>query len=156
MKIFIKNYSIEKMADLVKKRSLKKYQVRSLPFIRILSQEGFFTITQNKVIRTLCESDCHEVVSHDPWVLLLDKSETQSHLTYQVPLNHSKLKVMCHYYSVNKNKDGHLVQFVVEETHDISSGKYLVTDFYFEISKNLTESEIINNADLNVFLSLLN
>jgi len=156
MKIFIKNYSVKKMADLVKQRSLKKYHVRSYSFIRILSAEGVFTITPNKLIQTLCESDCHEMVSHNQWELLLDKSEIKTHLTYQVPFNHSNLKIMCHYYSVNKNKDYHSIQLVVEETYDITSGKYVVSDFYFEISKNLSESEIINNADLNVFLSLLN
>jgi hypothetical protein len=156
MKIFIKNYSVQEMADLVKQRSLKKYHIRSFSFIRILSEEGLFTITPNKLIRHVCQSDCHEIVLHNQWVLWLDKSEIQTHVTYQVPFNHLNFKVMCHYYSVNKNKDGHLIQLVVEETHNISSGKYVVSDFYFEVSKNLSESEIINNADLNVFLSLLN
>ena len=155
MKIFIKDYSVLQMAALTKQRLLKKYHVRSSEFARILSEEGFFTITQDKLIRNVHVSDCHVLLNHNQWTFLLDKSETRPQVAYQVPFNHITLEVICHYYSVNKNHP--LFQLVVEETCDTSSeASFVVTDFYFETHKNLTESEIINNADLNVFLSLLN
>jgi len=154
MKIFIKDYSVQQMAALTRQRLLKKYHIRSSEFIRILSEEGFFTITQNKLIQNVHHLDCHVLLNHNQWTLLLDKSETRPHVAYQVPFNHTTLEVVCHYYSVNKNNS--LIQLVVEETRDTDTNLYIVTDFYFETQKNLNESEIINNADLNVFLSLLN
>ena len=154
MKIFIKDYSVQQVAALIKQRLLKKYLVGSSVFIRILSEEGFFTITQNKLIQNVLHSDCHVLLNHNQWTLLLDKSETRPRVAYQVPFNHTTLEVVCHYYSVNKNNP--LIQLVVEETRDTDTNLYVVTDFYFETQKNLNESEIINNADLNVFLSLLN
>ena len=154
MKIFIKDYSVQQVAALTKQRLLKKYHIKSAEFIRILSEEGFFTITQNKLIQNVLHSDCHVLLNHNQWTLLLDKSETKPQVAYQVPFNHTTLEVVCHYYSVNKNNP--LIQLVVEETRDTDTNLYVVTDFYFETQKNLTDSEIINNADLNVFLSLLN
>jgi hypothetical protein len=154
MKIFIKDYSVQQMAALTKQRLLKKYHIRSSNFIHILSEEGFFTITQNKLIQNVLHLDCHVLLNHNQWTLLLDKSETRPQVAYQVPFNHTTLEVVCHYYSVNKNNP--LIQLVVEETRDTDTNLYVVTDFYFETHKNLSESEIINNADLNVFLSLLN
>ena len=154
MKIFIKDYLVQQMAVLTKQRLLKKYHIKSSEFIRILSEEGFFTITQHKLIQNVLYSDCHVLLNHNPWTLLLDKSETRPQVAYQVPFNHTTLEVMCHYYSVNKNNP--LIQLVVEETRDTDTNLYVVTDFYFKTQKNLSESEIINNADLNVFLSLLN
>ena len=155
MKIFIKDYSIPQLSALIKQRILKKYHDRSFKFIRILSEEGFFTVTQNKLIQIVHELDCHVLLNHNQWTFLLDKSETRPQVAYQVPFNHITLEVKSHYYSVNKNHP--LFQLVVEETRDTSSeASFVVTDFYFETHKNLTESEIIENADLNVFLSLLN
>ena len=155
MKIFIKDYSVQQMIALKKQRLLKKYHIRSSEFIRILSEEGFFTITQNKLIQNVHLSDCHVLLNYHQWTLLLDKSETRPQVAYQVPFNHTTLQVMCHYYSVNK-KNNPLIQLVLEETRDTDTNSYVVTDFYFETHKNLTDSDIINNVDLNVFLSLLN
>jgi hypothetical protein len=154
MKIFIKDYSVQQVAALTKQRLLKKYHIKSAEFIRILSEEGFFTISQDKLIQHILHSDCHVLLNHHRWTLLLDKSETRPQVAYQVPFNHTTLEVMCHYYSVNKNNL--VIQLVVEETRDTDTNLYVVTDFYFETQKNLNEPEIINNADLNVFLSLLN
>ena len=154
MKIFIKDYSIPQLSALIKQRILKKYHDRSFKFIRILSEEGFFTVTQNKLIQIVHELDCHVLLNHNKWTLLLDKSETKHQVVYQVPFNHVPLEVMSHYYSVSKSN--HLLQLVVEETRDTDTNAYTITDFYFQTHKNLTDSEIINNADLNVFLSLLN
>jgi hypothetical protein len=155
MKIFIKDYSVQQLAALVKQRLLKKYHIRTSRFIRILSEEGFFTVTQNRLIQNIHQSDCHVLLNHNQWTLLLDKSETNSPVAYQVPFNHTTLEVICHYYCINSNSNP-LIQLVVEETRDADTNLYIVTDFYFETHKNFTESEIINNADLNVFLSLLN
>lgn len=155
MKIFIKDYSLQQMAAVIKQRLLKTYLVRSSNFIRILSEEGFFTVTQHKLIQNINESDCHVLLNHNHWTLLLDKSETKPQVAYQVPFNHTTLEVICHYYSVNK-KNNSLIQLVVEETRYTDTSSYIITDFYFETHKNLTNTEIIDNADLNVFLSLLN
>jgi len=155
MKIFIKDYSLQQMAAVIKQRLLKTYLVRSSNFIRILSEEGLFTVTQHKLIQNVHESDCHASLNHHQWTLLLDKSETMPQVAYQVPFNHTTLEVMCHYYSVSKNNP--LIQLVVEETrYYTDTSSYVVTDFYFETHRNLTDTEIIDNADLNVFLSLLN
>ena len=143
------------MAALIKQRLLKKYHIRFSHITRIFSEEGFFTVTQHKLIQHVHHSDCHVLLSHPPWTLWLDKSETRTQVAYQVPLNHTTLEVIGHYYSVSK-KDNPLIQLVVEETCDRITGSYMVTDFYFETNKNMNESEIIDNADLNVFLSLLN
>lgn len=151
----MKDYSIQQTAALIKQRLLKKYHIRSSHFTRIFSEEGFFTVTQDKLIQHVHHSDCHVLLNHAPWTLWLDKSETRTQVAYQVPLNHTTLEVICHYYSVNK-KNNPLIQLVVEETRDTNTNSYTVTDFYFETNRNLTESEIIDNADLNVFLSLLN
>jgi hypothetical protein len=155
MKIFIKDYSVQQTAALIKQRLLKTYHIRSFNFTRILSEEGFFIVTPNKLIQHIHESDCHVLLNHPQWTLWLDKSETRPRVAYQVPFNHTTLEVICHYYSVNK-KNNPLIQLVVEETRDTNTNSYTVTDFYFETNRNLTESEIIDNADLNVFLSLLN
>jgi len=152
MKLYIKNYDIKTKAKNLKE-IFKKHCTKTNKSIRILSDKGMFTVTDKKLQQHHVVENCHaELVSNNnKWNFILDKSETQTTTVYQMPFNHFKIQITCHYYSLSN-----LIQLVVEETFQPDTNKNVVTDFYFEVSSKLNDPEIINNDELNVFLSTLN
>jgi len=152
MKLYIKNYNIQNNVEAIKE-ILKKYCTKQTESVRILSDKGIFTVTNKKLQQQNVLLDCQlELVSkNNKWNLILDKSEIHHTNVHQIPFNHLKLKMTSHYYSLSN-----LIQLVVEKTYHPETNKNVVTDFYFEISSKCTDFEIINNDELNVFLSTLN
>jgi hypothetical protein len=152
MKLYIKNYNIQTKAENLKE-ILKKHCTKKKESVHILSDKGMFTVTDKKLQQHHVVENCHaELVSNNnKWNFILDKSETQTTTVYQIPFNHLKFKITTHSYSLSNS-----IQLVIQETFQPDTNKNVVTDFYFDISNKLNESEIINNDELNVFLSTLN
>ena len=152
MKLYIKNYNIQTRTATMTE-IIKKYCTQKNKTVRILSDKGIFTVTNKKIQQHIVILDCHAELksNNNKWEFILDKSEIHSTLVHQIPLNHFKLIITTHYYSLSN-----LIQLVIEETFQPDTNKNVVTDFYFEISNKLNDHEIINNDELNVFLSTLN
>ena len=92
--------------------------------------------------------------------LLLDKSAFKNETVHYLPLNHVDSCITTFYYSVNPKSK---IKLVIEGTYEMDDDKitnkyqnFIPTNFYFEVQTEITDFELLNNDDLNVFLSVLN
>ena len=97
--------------------------------------------------------------------LLLDKSMYKNEIVHYLPLNHIDSYIISFNYAINsKSKIILVIEGKYEnENENENSNKitnkyhnFIPTNFYFEVPNEKTNFELLNNDDLNVFLSLLN
>ena len=89
-------------------------------------------------------------------------------IVYQLPFSYIDSHITTFYYAINSNKfNKSKIKLVVEGNYEneitdkekITTNKYYnfsPTNFYFEAPNEKPDFELLNNDDLNVFLSLLN
>ena len=158
MKIYIKNY---KVIDILKKlKLLDQYYINTKNNIEIISDEGIFYINDKKFYKMKIISDKLVELRSNDLELLLDKSVFNNESVYYLPLNHINTDITTFYYSINpKSKIVLVIEGKYEMDDDKITNKYhnfTPTNFYFEVPNEKTNFELLNNDDLNVFLSLLN
>ena len=158
MKIYIKNY---KVIDILKKlKLLDQYYINTKNNIEIISDEGIFYINDKKFYKMKIISDKLVELRSNDLELLLDKSVFNNESVHHLPLNHINTDITTFYYSINpKSKIVLVIEGKYEMDDDKITNKYhnfTPTNFYFEVPNEKTNFELLNNDDLNVFLSLLN
>ena len=158
MKLYIKNY---KVMDILKKLKLfDQYYINTKNNIEIISDEGIFYINDKKFYKMKIISDKLVELRSNDLELLLDKSVFNNESVYYLPLNHINTDITTFYYSINpKSKIVLVIEGKYEMDDDKITNKYhnfTPTNFYFEVPNEKTNFELLNNDDLNVFLSLLN
>ena len=158
MKLYIKNY---KVMDILKKLKLfDQYYINTKNNIEIISDEGIFYINDKKFYKMKIISDKLVELRSNDLELLLDKSVFNNESVHHLPLNHINTDITTFYYSINpKSKIVLVIEGKYEMDDDKITNKYhnfTPTNFYFEVPNEKTNFELLNNDDLNVFLSLLN
>ena len=170
MKIYIKNY---KPIDILKKiKVIDCYFYNTKNSIEIISDDGIFYIDNKRFYKiNVILDELFELRSNN-FDLLLDKSKYNNDVVYQLPLEHINSNITTFYYNINiKSK----IKLVIEGKYDATDNEisnneitnngekiinkyhnFIPTNFYFEVSNEKTDFELLNNDDLNVFLSLLN
>ena len=156
MKIYIKNY---KVIDILKKlKLLDQYYINTKNNIEIISDEGIFYINDKKFYKMKIISDKLVELRSNDLELLLDKSVFNNESVHHLPLNHINTDITTFYYSINpKSKIVLVIEGKYEMDDDKITNKYhnfTPTNFYFEVPNEKTNFELLNNDDLNVFLSL--
>jgi hypothetical protein len=170
MKIYIKDY---KPTDILKKiKSIDEYFCNTKNSIELISDEGNFYIDDKKFYKINIISDELVKLRSNNFDLLMDKSVYKNDIVHQVPLVHIESYVTAFYYAVNlKSK----IRLVIEGNYDViyneitdnkvfDKNKIIINkyhnfspiNFFFEAPNEKTAFELLNNDDLNVFLSLLN
>jgi hypothetical protein len=160
MKIFINNYN---PVDIFKKiKTIDEYFCSKKNYIEIISDDGIFYIDEKRFYKMNIISDELVKLRSNNLDLLLDKSVHNNDIVYQVPLVHIESYITTFYYAVNlKSK----IKLVVEGNYEVIDKdkiimnkyyKFTPNNFYFEAPNEKTDFELLNNDDLNVFLSLLN
>jgi hypothetical protein len=160
MKIYIKNY---KPSDIFKKiKLIDEYFSSKKTIIEIISDEGIFYVDEKKFYKLNIISDELVKLRSNNFDLLLDKSVYNNDIVYQVPLVNIDSYITTFYYAINlKSK----IRLVIEGNYEsIDKNKIIINkyhnfspnNFYFEVPNEKTDFELLNNDDLNVFLSLLN
>ena len=164
MKIYIKNY---KPVDILKKiKLIDEYFFSKKNNIEIISDEGIFYIDEKKFYKMNVISDELVKLRSNSFDLLLDKSVYNNDIVYQVPLVHVDSSITTFYYVINSKSKIRLVVEGIYYINDkiIDKDKIIINkyhnfspnNFYFEAPNEKTNFELLNNDDLNVFLSLLN
>jgi hypothetical protein len=169
MKIYINNYNPQ---DILKKiKLIDQYFSSKKNNTEIISDDGIFYIDEKRFYKVNIISDELVKLRSNNLELLLDKSVYNNDIVHQVPFDHIDFHITTFYYAVNSNKFNKFkIKLVVEGNYDVSDNKVIdkdkiiinkyhnfsPTNFYFEAPNEKTEFEILNNDDLNVFLSLLN
>jgi hypothetical protein len=158
MKLYIKNY---KPIDILKRfKLLDDYYINTKNIIEIISDEGIFYINDKKFYKMKIISDKLVELRSNDLELLLDKSVFNNESVHYLPLNHVESCITTFYYSISaKSKIVLIIEGKYEMDDDKITNKYhnfIPTNFYFEVPNEKTNFELLNNDDLNVFLSLLN
>lgn len=163
MKIYIKNYN--PMNILKKVKLIDEYFYSMKNSTEIISEEGIFYIDDNKFYKIDVILDELVEFRIKTYEILLDKTIYNKNLVHQLPLEHINSHITSFYYSINQKSkiklviEGEYKSIYKNENNNEIINKYqdfYPTNFYFEAPNEKTEFEIINNDDLNVFLSLLN
>jgi len=169
MKIYIKNYNPKNIQK--KLKLLDDYYINTKNSIEIISDEGIFYINDKKFYKmNIILDKLSELRSNDS-ELLLDKSVFNNETVHYLPLNHINTHITTFYYSINHKSK---IKLVIEGKYEINSDDTIENEndntkiitnkyynfspinFYFEVPNEITDFELLNNDDLNVFLSLLN
>jgi len=158
MKLYIKNY---KPIDILKKiKLLDEYYFNIKNSIEIISDEGIFYINDKNFYKMNVILDKLSELKSNDLELLLDKSVFKNETVHYLPLNHINSHITAFYYFINpKSKIKLVIEGKYEMDDDKITNKYenfSPTNFYFEVQNEITDFELLNNDDLNVFLSLLN
>lgn len=158
MKIYIKNYNPKNI--LKKFKILDDYYISSKNSIEIISDEGIFYVNDKNFYKMNIILDKLSELRSNDLELLLDKSVFKNETVHHLPLNHINTSVTKFHYSINPKSK---LKLVIEGTYEMDDDKitnkyqnFIPTNFYFEVQNEITDFELLNNDDLNVFLSLLN
>jgi len=163
MKLYIENYN---PSNLLKKlKLLDEFYINTKNSIELISDEGIFYITDNKFYKMNVILDKLTELRSNNLLLLLDKSVYNNDVVHQLPLNHVDTNITTFYYAINsKSKIKLVIEGEYRENIDEIIDKqitnkydnFIPINFYFEVPKEKTNFELLNNDELNVFLSLLN
>jgi hypothetical protein len=158
MKLYIKNY---KPCDILKKiKLLDDYYLNTKKSIEIISDEGIFYIDDKNFYKINIILDKLVELRSSNLELLLDKTLFNNVKVNHLPLNHYCTGITSFYYAINSKSK---IKLIIEGKYEINEDKitnkyhnFIPANFYFEIPNEKTNFEILNNDDLNVFLSILN
>ena len=172
MKIYIKEYN---PMDVLKKiKLIDEYYYSTKKYIEIISDDGIFYINDKKMYKMNIVLDKLVELKINNFDMLLDKSEYNNDVVYQLPFSYIESHITTFHYAINSNKfNKSKIKLVVEGNYDIiyneidevidkdkiitnKYNNFSPTNFYFEASNECSDFELLNNDDLNVFLSLLN
>jgi len=176
MKIYIKEYN---PTDILKKiKLIDEYYYSTKNSIEIFSDDGVFYINDKKMYKMNIVLDKLVELKINNFDILLDKSDYNNEVVYQLPFSYIESHITTFYYAINSNKSNKFnkskIKLVVEGNYDIiyneimdneimdneiiknKYNNFSPTNFYFEASNEYSDFELLNNDDLNVFLSLLN
>jgi hypothetical protein len=160
MKIYIKYYNPK---DILKKiKLIDEYYYSTKKSIEIISDNGIFYIDDKKFYKKNIVLDELVELKISNFDMLLDKSVYNNDIAYQLPFNYIDSHITTFYYAINTKSK---IKLVIEGNYneiidnEIITNKYYnfsPTNFYFEAPNEKSDFELLNNDDLNVFLSLLN
>ena len=176
MKIYIKDYN---PMDVLKKiKLIDEYYYSTKKYIEIISDSGIFYINDKNFYKINIVLDELVELKITDLDILLDKSLYNNDIIYQLPFNYIDSHITAFYYAINSkskiklviegkyeiidNEIDNEIDKVIDKVIDkdkIIMNKYYnfsPTNFYFEAPNEKTDFELLNNDDLNVFLSLLN
>lgn len=165
MKIYIKDYN---PMDVLKKiKLIDEYYYSTKKYIEIISDSGIFYINDKNFYKINIVLDELVELKITDLDILLDKSLYNNDIIYQLPFNYIDSHITAFYYAINsKSKIKLVIEGKYNEITDneIDKDKIIMnkyynfspTNFYFEAPNEKTDFELLNNDDLNVFLSLLN
>lgn len=168
MKIYIKDYN---PMDVLKKiKLIDEYYYSTKKYIEIISDSGIFYINDKNFYKINIVLDELVELKITDLDILLDKSIYNNDIIYQLPFNYIDSHITAFYYAINSKSK---IKLVIEGKYEIIDNEidkvidkdkiimnkyynFSPTNFYFEAPNEKTDFELLNNDDLNVFLSLLN
>ena len=158
MKIYIKDYNPK---DIFKKiKLIDEYYYSTKKSIEIISDDGIFNIDDKNFYKINIILDKLVELRSSNLELLLDKTTINNVKVTHLPLNHINFCIISFCYAINSKSK---IKLIIEGKYETSEYKitnkyqnFIPANFYFEIPNEKTNFEILNNEDLNVFLSILN
>ena len=158
MKIYIQNYD---PANIFKKfKLIDEFYYSTKKSIEIISEDGIFYINDKNIYKINVVLDDLVKLKINNFDILLDKSICNNNIVHHFPFDYIESCITTFYYSINPKSK---IKLVVEGHYDVVDNvvinkyyNFIPSNFYFEAPNEQTKFELLNNDDLNVFLSLLN
>jgi len=158
MKIYIQNYVPSNILKKIK--LIDEFYYNTKKSIEIISEDGIFYINDKNIYKINVVLDDLVNLKISNFDILLDKSICNNNIVHQLPFDYIERCVTTFYYSINSKSK---IKLVVEGHYDVLDNtvinkyqNFIINNFYFEAPNEQTKFELLNNDDLNVFLSLLN
>jgi hypothetical protein len=169
MKIYINNFNIEILSNIVK--TIKEQYIDSETYLQIYSSDGIYQIGDNS-FKKLNPTDADIKIYknyYENFTLIIDPSYYTSETTYKIVPEHTSTKMKRCFYQINKNSDIKLViEGPIEDASFTKKSTSVATsatstdadmtpnDIYFEVENNIDINDIFIKKEIIVFLSLLN
>ena len=156
MKIYIENYSIEKLPK--KMKGLNKYLINKTNTVEVYSDQGIFIIDQQNIYNVTYldkEIKKNKYISETGAVfdMIIDTTETTKTLVNHLPSDNIIMKTDTQIYQINaSSKIKMVVTFILNKVQN----EYKLYDFYFDVSNDIDINSPIFKEDINVFLFHLN
>lgn len=150
MRIFIKNYNINKIADVIP--LLNKYNTQLYELLEVYSTDGIYNIDSNNLVK-LNYTDIPITSINNYYKdisILIDKSYINIEKVSQLPPEHIAISINKQSFFVNKTSP---IKMILETINDNNNTLY---NFYFEMKDELDINNVFIKEELIVFLSLLN
>jgi hypothetical protein len=165
MKIYINNFNIDVLSDVMK--NIFETYIRSESFIQIYSQDGIYRIDDDTTIKKqICIDKDIQIFKnyYTDFTLITDPSYYTTELVHNITPDHISTRMKRHFFEINKNSK---IQLVIEGEEIKNDGinandginvndGIKPTDIYFEIPNNIDINDALVKKEIIVFLSLLN
>ena len=156
MKIYINNFNIDILSDVIKQ--LSDIYVNSETFIQIYSTGGIYTVDDTSIIKQICvDNDLIFLPNYfRNFSLIVDPSYYKTEIVHNIIPEHISTKMKRCFFEINKNSNIKLVieGEAVEEPKNVHGIN--PNDIYFELSNNININDALVKKEIIVFLSLLN
>lgn len=156
MKIYINNFNIEILSDIMKQ--LSEIYINSETFIQIYSSDGIYKIDNSVTLKQICvDNDLIFLPNYfKSFSLIVDPSYYKTEVVNNIIPQHISTKMKRCFFEINKNSNIKLVieGEIVEETKNVYGIN--PNDIYFEILDNININDALVKKEIIVFLSLLN
>jgi hypothetical protein len=156
MKIYINNFNIEILPDIMKQ--LSELYINSETFIQIYSSDGIYKVDNSLTLKQNCVDK--ELIFFknyfNNFTLIADPSYYKTEVVNNIIPEHTSTKMKRCFFEINKNSNIKLIieGEIVEETKNIYGIN--PNDIYFEILDNININDALVKKEIIVFLSLLN
>jgi hypothetical protein len=156
MKIYIKNFNIEILHEILKK--LSDVYANSETFIQIYSIDGIYKIDESTIKKQICVDK--DIILFENYfnnlTLIADPSYYKTEIINNIIPEHISTKMKRCFFETNKNSN---IKLVIEgEAIEKMNNYYGIVpqDIYFEILDNIDINNALIKKEIIVFLSLLN
>ena len=155
MKLYINNFNIDILSDIMKQLS-DKY-IRSELYIQIYSDEGIYRVDNDTTIKKLiCIDNNIKILKkyYNEFTLIADPSYYTTEIVNNIAPVHISTSIKRYFYEINESSK---IQLVIEgEVTKNANDIINANDIYFEVPNNIDINDALVKKEIIVFLSLLN
>ena len=152
MKLYINNFNIDLLSDIMNKLSDKYTRCES--FIQIYSEEGICRIDNDTTIKKMvCLDNNIKIYKnyYNEFTLIVDPSYYTTEIVNNIGPCHISKSIKRYFFEINESSK---IQLVIEG--EVTNDSINANDIYFEVPNNIDINDALVKKEIIVFLSLLN
>ena len=155
MKLYINNFNIELLSDIMNQLSDKYTRCES--YIQIYSEEGIYRIDNDITIKKMvCLDNNIKIYKnyYNEFTLIVEPSYYTTEIVNNIEPCHISKSIKRYFFEINESSK---IQLVIEgEVIKNANDSINANDIYFEVPNNIDINDALVKKEIIVFLSLLN
>jgi hypothetical protein len=157
MKIYIQNFNIDILSDIMKQLAANYTHTES--YTIIYSECGIYRIDDDTTIKKLvCLDNDIKIFKnyYNEFTLIADPSYYTTEIVNNIEPQHISKSVKRYFFEINEKSK---IQLVIEgeETKNVNANSLInLYDIYFEVPNNIDINDALVKKEIIVFLSILN